>query len=1167
MTKIRRFGPVGFGFVLVFLLGMLTLTPSAISQNSYGAVVGTVTDSSGAAIPGATITLTNIGTNEKKVMESDAAGNYRFVSLPPTQYRVEIQKTNFKRIIKSPITVLTDSTARVDGLLAIGSVTETVEVNTQAPLLQTESGTLGSQVEGKTVEAMPLNGRNTMALIALVPGVVPQGSTAGPAAMNQGDHTNNGGWGNYQIGGSIAGHGVIFIDGAPNNALGSNVVGFIPTQDAIQEFKVSTSAVSPEFGRFAGGVVEMTSKSGGNSFHGAAYEYLRNTVLDANTWGYNQIPNQPTHQKLNQNQFGVVVTGPVKKDKIFFMFSWEGFRNLQGLTQATNIPDKGMMADSSPSVPGHFTYPSLSKDPWAGKNCLSYTGSGATERTVVNSACLDSAAQKFKMYFPSTSSPYYKSGVAVGDTNFNTPYVVGDNADQYNARGDINLTARQRLFLRYSYMKMKDKAADIYGSANGLNTSNAGSRYATQQGVIGDTYTINPMTIADFRLSYMRAYGDDVQGSNGTPEAANFIKSLGSGWATVASNATTVQLPKISIGAGGPGGGPGLYNLFGFMPMFLFDKHLHDTYALSASLIKIRGNHTVKLGGEVRFMDQPDIAAFMPDGQVATSSSRYTGNEWLNFLLGLPDNIQMQTGARTGAFNWYQGYYASDTWTVNRELTISAGLRWELPGGIAERKDKNTVILPDLVSSGTKGSLALVNSAESKDRTTEPALYHLFSPRLGVAYRLNSNTVLRGGYALTYLAPDMGGVTPNNSPVNSAPSQAQNDPHSVFYTVANPFAGITINQPLGRAWGKDFVKQYQSVYAGQDASGPAPTAKLTYMQQWNLVVGEQFKYSQSVEVSYAGALAVHLLPAGGSWNLDQPNQAQFSSIAACENGSTDSKCADERTNFTPFPNYHNVINTNNYNGTMNYSSMQVRYEKRLASGGLITSGYTLSKSLGDSDTASPWLDSGAVGQPQDYTNIKGEHSILSYSMKNRWVTSYVADLPLGKGKKFLNSLNGFGDRLVGGWAVNGITTLMSGSPIMLTGGGNQTGNWNAGTLRPNVVAGCNKTVAGNSQSRLGKWFNTSCFQALDPSSFTFGNEPRADSTLRTSGVANWDFSLQKQTKITEGNNLEFRMEFYNIFNRRQWAMPGNDAARGDFGVVQDQQNAPRQIQASLRFNF
>jgi hypothetical protein len=1156
---------------------MFLSTSSLQAQNAYGAIVGTVTDTSGAVVPGATVTVININTNEKKSMKSEAAGNFRFVNLLPTQYKVEIEKTNFKKVVQSPITVLVDATARVDVALQVGATTETVEVTTAAPLLQTESGTLGSQVEGKTVEEMPLNGRNTMNLIALVPGVVPEGASQGTASMNQGGgHTNNAGWGNYQIGGSIAGQGAMFFDGAPLAGLGGNLVSFIPTQDAIQEFKVSTSATSAEFGRFGGGVVEMTSKSGANKFYGSAYEYLRNSVLNANDYFNKQSELASDQQnkpgKWNQNQYGVTVGGRVLKDKAFFFFSWEKFSSRTGQYEATNAPDTGMMADSSPSVPKLLSTAGL---PASQQHCL--VPDASTGRTTILTTCLDPASQVLKKYFPTMT-------VAPGSNNFAKTVGYGDDTKQYNARGDINLSANQRLFVRYSNMNLHDTPFNVFNNANGFKTGNAISDYKTQQGVIGDTYTLNPTTILDTRLSYLREFFDDMPDNAGTNVSS---LGLGSNWTTIGAAETLTGLPHVSIN--------GPYNLFSFFAMGIIDENWLDTSSLSASLTKLKGNHTLKLGGEIRFMDHSSLPN-INDGTVNVSNGAFAGDEWANFLLGDLSNFSIGVASKVASFNWYQGYYLTDTWSATRKLTINAGLRWELPGGMAERKDRGTVLLPNadttVNGSPAHGVLALLNYTDPttgiswRDRTTEAAKHNLLSPRLGVAYRLDNNTVVRAGYALTYIAPDLGNVLPNGSTVNGASTSSSNL-NNVEYTVSNPLGfgtanAIAINKPVGRTQGNSFISSYANTSSDpsqlQGISGAVPTSDFTYMQQWNVSVGHQFKGDQSVELGYAGALGVHLLPPSG-WSL---NQLPKSAAYALANGTiTTAQAQAARAH----PSYSGVTNGNALVGTSSYNSMQLRYEKRFGSGGTVSSGYTWAKSIGDADSPSGFLDNGAEGTIQDYNNIKGERSIQSYSYKHRWITSYVLDLPFGRGKLFANNVNGVTARIIGGWAVNGITTFQSGHPVALNEYSNPfgaTGNqlsqqWGGGVTRPDYIAGCSKGTSGSAASRAANgWFNKNCFTMAgknDPLitsgnlQFAEGNEPRVDSSITAQGLDNWDFSALKSTKITEGTNLQFRMEFFNIFNHTQFSTPQTDVTSPIVSTVTSQANHPRQIQASLRFAF
>ncbi len=1156
--------------ILALIAVLFAAAPDAKAQSSFGALVGTVTDSSGAVVPGATVTLTNIGTNEKKVIQTDAAGNYRLLNLMPTQYKVEIEKTSYKRVVQSPVVVQVDNTGRLDVTLQVGAASETVEVTTQAPLLQTESGSLGAQVEGKTVQEMPLNGRNVTNLVALVPGVVPQGASMGNTTMNQGTHTNNAGWGNFQIGGAITGYGTMYLDGAPLNGMYGNFVGYVPTQDFIQEFKVGTNAVSAEYGRFGGGVVELTTKSGTNKFHGTAYEYLRNTVLNANIY---YPAGTGAKAKWIQNQYGFAVGGPVLRDKAFFFFSMEKFASrTAGFRNANNVPDSKMMSDTDPSVYGNLTTSAVL--PSSQASCLTYSdpSTGGDGRTHISPSCVDPVSKIIKNYFaPPTDATKILGTPGLTGTNYSTFFPLGDNNTQYNGRGDINLSDKQRIFMRYSYLTTSDMSADTMHSNAGFKTGGAISIYPTHQAILGDTITINSTTIADVRVSWLRQYFNDLPPSAGSNlnKVGTAGASLGTNWAAISTEQNIQQLPDLYI--------KGSLNLFQFGGMGISQERWSNTYALSGSLIKILGSHTVKMGGEARLYDYNALPQFFP-GYLNIDNTNYAKNEWANFLLGDLNNFQFQKAKRTMAFNWYQGYFVNDTWNATRKLTVNAGLRWELPGAYAEKHDNAVVALPDVdqVVNGVNahGILAFVNSSQYSSRYNEPKKHDLFSPRLGFAYRLTDNTVIRSGYALTYLASNLSlGMEPTYSPTNLVNTFNFNTTNTAnYYTVSNPLGtgtagAVTINQSVART-NTSFMNLYANTTPSlQSVFAVVPTSKYSYMQQWNFTIGQQFKWQQSIEAGYVGAIGTHLPSVGqAGWGLNQLDSINAAKLGAGTITAAQAQAA------RPHPAYKDYKDANPLIGTMTYHGLQAKYTKRLGTG-ILSSGYTWSKSIGDTDTLSPFLDGTTIGVIQNYNNIREERSLLSFSIAQRWVTSYVLDLPFGKGKKWANSLNGVADRLVAGWSVNGITTFQTGRPLALTQNANSLAtNYGAGTIRPNVTAGCAKSTSGAAQARLGtgtlaKWFDTSCYSAV--SAYAMGNESRVEPKLTGPGIANWDFTAQKTTAITEKTNIQFRVEFFNVFNRRQFANPGMNISSGasSFGVITTQQNNPRQIQAALRFNF
>src|SRR6516225_9335655 len=325
---------------VAFLVGIFVLAfsaPRGSTQNVYGTIAGTVTDSSGAAIADATVTLTNLDTNEKHNIQTDSSGNYTFVNILPGKYKVEAEKSGFKKVVRQPILVEIESGLKVDITLQVGAQTETVEVSAEAPLLQPETNSLGQVVEQRNVTELPLNGRNPLALVSLVPGVVPQGQpSAGNSSTSNPVGANPFALGDFQVGGGMSGQSQILIDGAPTNGAYLNVVTVIPSQDSIEEFKVQTNNLGPEYGRFAGGVINLTTKSGTNHFHGSAYEFIRNKVLNANDYFSNH--NGVVRPPFTQNQFGVNGGGPIVRDKLFFFGSYEGFRLRKGSPFQTYVP-------------------------------------------------------------------------------------------------------------------------------------------------------------------------------------------------------------------------------------------------------------------------------------------------------------------------------------------------------------------------------------------------------------------------------------------------------------------------------------------------------------------------------------------------------------------------------------------------------------------------------------------------------------------------------------------------------------------------------------------------------------------------------------------------------------------------------------------------------------
>jgi len=1303
--------PAGLAILLAIVTGMALLRPMQLqAQTTYGSIVGTVTDASGAAVPGATISVSNLGTGETRATKSDGAGNFSVVDLVPANYKVDVQKANFKRFERQPVTVAVGATVRTDAALQVGAATETVEVTTQAPLLQTDSGTLSTQVQGEAVTEMPLNGRNTMNLLALAAGVIPQGSTQGGTAINQGymQKTNEAGWNNYQISGTLAGESSVYLDGAPNSILRQNAVALVMTQDAVQEFNVASNNMTADYGRNGGAVVSMASKGGTNSFHGSVYEYIRNSFFNSNEFFNKQaeaaeagagvkdpitgnlISNKPL--QWNQDQYGVVFGGPVKKDKAFFHFTWEHLwvdaaGNHTGQVVPTVNQQNGL-------IPEIWNHGQLSSFVDYGAKVFpggSYTANGATynpaavtglstcnfQHTVPGTAsspgyytitnlwtagCGDPMAKIIRGYYPPPTPGYSYQG-----NNFYYAPPVVDAQNQYNARFDYVLSSKQRLFARYTWWHLQDTGQAGLGNYGGWKTGGGAERSTSEQAVLGDTYTFSPKTVLDLRLSYLRmiAY-DSYPASYGTSTSL----FPGTYYPLIANQMQEHVLPSAGIGS------PATYNIANG-PQPMLDLSFYNTYAITPSLVTIWGKHTFKLGAELRLMQ---FTNFGTGPSINSGSFSFggtsTGDPWTDFLLGY---VQYSTG-RGGSgislgeavtnYSYYQAYYITDTWQMTRRLTWTLGLRWELPGGVTAKHGLNTVLLPSYqwtytgaggVQVPVTGAYGLLDSPLYTSGSSINIKHDLFGPRVGFAYRLSSSMAVRGGYGLAYPAIDSGGaatgvgsgIVLQNTYCGS--NFSTGGPGGVTYpnfaqlmynclgstTVGNTTYTPSLTEPVGRAYnGGPLVAYLNGGYPGGRLSGPIPQERASYVQQWNLAVSRQMKGDMMVEVGYAGAKGTFLRALGTNFNelpdsqwlqwdsthtvnllggypggsyQNSPDYIKYMSHSAAATGTvnaaTSLTCgqfgqAIGNGNITeaqcslPYPVYGNVSNSIAYNGSSIYHGLQVKGEKRFRSGGMIMANYTWSKIIGDTDsTVGNYLENaaggavgpgspGGAGAIQDYNNMKAERSVMTYDVPQRAVISYVVGLPFGKGQRWGKDATGVVGHVISGWGLNGITTFQKGFHLALgnsadnnandlTTYNNDNSTFGLGTIRPNVVSGCNKKggLTGSYASRViahTPQLNTSCW--TQPVYLTPGNEPRVDSNVFAQGIDNFDLSFLKATAITERTNVQFRAEFFNLFNRIQFGPPEAQVGQmtnnvAQFGLIEVTANQPRLVQFSVRINF
>jgi hypothetical protein len=1232
-------------------------------QSTYGSITGSVADPTGAAVADAQVTLTNLGTAEKRVQPTGSDGLYNFVNLVPGQYRVDVEKPGFKHFTRQPIAVEVQQTVRIEAALVVGQVSETVEVTSETPLLQTDTSSLGTVVNQREANELPLNGRNIYNLTTITPSVVPQGSTLGTVVgKNPFDFAN------YQIGGAFANEGAIYLDGQPLNIGYINLPLMVPTQDAVSEFKVQYSNLGPEWGKFAGGVINISTKSGTNTWHGSGYDYLRNKIFNSNEF-FNKNSeikagksNQPP--PFTQNQFGATIGGAVVKDRTFAFFSYEGFRLRTGTPFNTTVPTLkergGDFSDLCTS--GSFTTPDpngsaipVCDDKQNGVpvhqlyNPIAFTGPGNTNRVPFANNNISTVINPTSAFLLGKLIASPTSGGTV--LNFLKDSSTGGDTDTYIARMDQTINSRNTVFGRFAYWKLLSLAQDPFGT--GMCKDRCAENTRSKSFVLGWNYAISPTTILNVngsisRFHYLR--GPINQNFDVTQE----------GW-PAAYNALVPNIERTPMTP-----------CFGQNDSLVTCSQgqssindLNTQFNISPQVTMIRGRHTFVWGGQLEEGYDNYLQTNTGGGLISFTGSWTSaapgvvgagnvsgpnagnGEDFADFMLGYGNGQGSAFGNQTtgslvisgpvSGKQTYRGLYFGDNWRATSKLTLNLGLRYELQGTWSERFDKMTYFNPKATNSsvtgcnGTAGSpclgdLFLVKTGVNDTRNNLPLSKKQIMPRLGFAYGLDQKTVIRGGYGIFFIPNYVAfNANPYVDPVSSATSNffASNDhgvtpaatlnanscsvaggaitclgagPFGQSATGVNNLVAVPGRHPLPN------VSQYILTQNNFSATGYT-VQKYGYTQQWNFDIQRELPGGFFADLAYAGAHGVHLpqsnpninqipdsfineahgqFATGGAANVAITQPVAIYPFSQNLPGALGPAGLIKGQLDRPFPQYAGV----NLNGqgccSSNYNALQATVTKRFQGGGTMLVSYTNAKLMSNTDTLTSWLEGGTTGGTgaiQDWNNLGAERSLSSQDVSQRLVISYVLDLPFGHGKKYLGGVSGVTSKVVSGWGLDGTTTFQRGFPVKISWGGanamTNSGLLGQSTLRPDYIAGCNKSSSGSAVSRVTHWFNTACFTApggvdatgaqINP--WTFGNEPRVDASLRQQGVNDFDFAVFKRTNLTEKLNIEFRTEFFNLFNHPQFGPPNGTQTSATFGQVTNTVNLPRLIQFGLKIAF
>jgi hypothetical protein len=1274
--------------ILISLGMIISASVSLYGQNTYGSIAGAVTDTSGAAITDANVTLTNLGTSEKRTQSSGADGLFTFVNLFPGSYRIDVEKQGFKHFVRSDVTVDVQQNTRVDAALQVGEVSQVVEVTSATPLLQTETSSLGTVVDQREANELPLNGRNIFNLTTVTPSVIPQGSTEGNVVgKNPFDFAN------YQISGAFANEGAEYLDGQPLNIGYINLPFLVPTQDSISEFKVQDNNLGPEWGKFAGGVINMSTKSGTNTWHGEGYEYLRNKVLNSNEF-FNIVeetqagkPNEPV--PFVQNQFGGAGGGAIVKNKTFVFGSYEGFRLRQGTPFNTTVPTLQERSGDFSDLCATFNASGVCQD-GGGTVHQIYNPLTATSLTSTRSPfpfnCIADLTAFCQTHAPGVgnlinpTSAYLLNKLVADPTtggtvlNFLQSGSTGGDTDEYVGRVDQTISSRQSIFGRFTYWKLLSLSQDPFKT--GLCVDRCAEKTNSKSVALGYNFAISPNTIFNLNASISRFHylrgpvnsGFDFT-TEGWPASYNpLVPSLERTPLTpcFAQNDSLVSCSQ------GQSSIDDLNTQFNISPQLTMIRG-HHNYVAGVQLEEGYDDYlqTNTGGGLISFAGSwtSAVPGTVGAGNLPVGAGAGNGEDFADFLLGYGNGVGAAFGNQTtgslvisgpiSGKQTYRAFYFGDTWHVTPKLTLNLGVRYELQGPWSERYDKLSYFNPSVTNSSVTGcsgvpgsacpgDVFLVKTGANGSRNNLPLSYKEVLPRLGFAYALDSKTVIRGGYGIFFIPNYVSfNANPYNDILNAATSNFYNtNDHGV-----SPAATLNANTCAEPVYGDGTLvctgagpfnqgKYAPSTVAGQppqpiagEGAGvitavagrnPQPNIsqyaltqnnfsdtgytvqKYGYLEQFNLDFQRQLPGGFFADVAYAGSHGVHLeqsntnineIPdsfigqahnqyaAGGeaAVTIAQPFTGPYPFSQNLPGGLGPGNLINGQLD-RPYPQYSG-LNLNAFGCcSSNYNSLQATVTRRFQGGGTLLVSYTNSKLMSNTDTLTSWLEggtTGGVGAVQDWNNLAGERSLSSQDVPQRLIASYVLDLPFGHGKKFLSNMNGFGNAVVSGWGLDGITTLQRGFPVKISWGGGDpltSASLGTGTLRPDYVPGCDKNRGGSAVSRIPEWFNTSCFTApsgnlngsdttpVNP--WTFGNEPRVDAVLRQQGVVNFDFAVFKRTTIMERLNVEFRAEFFDLFNHPQFGPPNSVETSSTFGQITNTvNNTFRIVQFGLKFIF
>ena len=1116
-------------FMVVVLL--ISATAIGFAQVDTGSLVGTVKDPSGAALSNVSVSAINIDTGIPIGVKTNAEGNYVIAPLHIGRYSLSVEFTGFRKEIRKDIVLDVQQTIRVDFTLQVGSVTETMEVSGAPPLLETESASLGDVVTSQTVETLPLNGRRYTDLAELTSGVskVIEGPVNGGSSP-----TNGNAGGSFAVNGMRGDQNNFMLDGIDNNSNDNGDVAILSSVDAIAEFKIQTSNYSPEFGRSGGAVINATTKSGSNQFHGSAWEFLRNDALDSAQYGFGtNLPKAP----YKQNQFGATIGGPIIKEKVFFFGDYEGTRIRSAQTDIVTVPTaaettgnfsdildgQSMVCGSTSDQPcfdalNRPIYNNEIYDPSTTRTVGGSTvrdGFGfdpttglpiAGQANIIPGDRLNQLGLNFAALYPVVTSP--------GGGNYSVNAPGSDRLDQTDIRVDESVSSKIQLFQRFSLSQDHRFQAPVFSGLADGGSYNTGNRPLTTRGlVLGYTHTITPNVVNSARIGFNRVhYVSNIPsyGQNFPPQNLQFPG--------VASNplidGLTLMQPNGYRRLGEPGYTP--------TRSTTQDIQLNDTLSL------VHGKHWFKMGPQLRFDQFNLLQIGQPRGRVSFSgqftavdpgNQQNSGNGLADMLLGDPVSAVISTVTYFGNRQHSYGAFVEDTYKVAPNLTLDLGLRYDYATPFYEAHNKQSnfdYTKGTIIPAGTPGYPKHLANVDKTD----------FAPRVGVSYSPfpSRPLVVRAGYGRFFIFNEIRTGDP-----------LQTDYNWPFFFEPS-FTGDGFTPALGMTPGTGFPALDPNNIGNLTLGVTSQDWRLHtgVYDEWNINLQYQLPGNILITPAYVGSKGTHLQ------SLVDKNQIPTPSATFDQNA-------------RPYPQYAGFTSIVN-RGNSTYHAFQLKAEKKTSHGLYFLSAYTFSKSINDQPEIccnAPW--------PQNSYNLPAEKGLSDFDNRQRWVTSVDYAVPVGKGQKYLNG-GGVVDAVLGGWHLGGILTFRSGFPFSPVIGFDPTNTGSQGLMRAQQLG------SGHlAHPTINEWFNVNDFQ--DPTCNCFGNAGK--NILEGPGEKGADLSARKMFNVTERFHVEFRAEFFNAFNHPVFSQPDNniDDGPGSTGVITSTVIPQRQIQFALKLEF